>query len=100
MYGESSELDAKILQLLFKKTDISMLIILPKQKDGISALESKIGQVNLQDLVKTLQDVEVKVKLPKFTIESDISMNIALKEVSNCNISNLVKLNSLNFSWE
>ena len=66
----------------FERSDISMLIILPNKKDGISALESKIGQVNFQDLVKSLQEEEVEVKLPKFKIETAITMKEPLQEVS------------------
>lgn len=83
MYGENRELDATILNMAFENSDMSMLIILPNKKDGISVLESKIGQVNFQDLAKSLQEEEVVVNIPKFKIESEISVKEHLQKVGN-----------------
>lgn len=59
-----------------------MMIILPNKKDGLSDLESKIDQVNFQDLAKSLQEEEVVVKIPKFKIESSIQMKDILQKVN------------------
>lgn len=75
-------MDAKILQMGFEFSDISMMIILPNKKDGLSDLESKIDQVNFQDLAKSLQEEEVVVKIPKFKIESSIQMKDVLEKVN------------------
>lgn len=59
-----------------------MMIILPNKKNGLSDLESKIDQVNFQDLAKSLQEEEVVVKIPKFKIESSIQMKDILQKVN------------------
>lgn len=65
----------------YKNSDITMMIILPNNKDGLSDLESKIDQVNFQDLAKSLENVPVNVQIPKFRIELSVTMNDALKKV-------------------
>ena len=82
MYGENSVLDAKVLELGFENPDISMLFILPNKFDGLTSLETKLHQVNFQDLSKTLNEENVEVKIPKFKIEFDATMNEPLKTVS------------------
>ena len=82
MYGESSVLDAKVLEMGFENSDISMLVILPNKFDGLTSLESELHQVNFQDLSKTLNEENVEVKIPKFKIEFDITMNEPLTTVS------------------
>ena len=82
MYGENKELDAKVLNMWFDNYDASLLVILPNKKDGISDLESKIANVNFQDLFKTLEEENVNVQFPKFKIESQTVVKEHLQKVS------------------
>lgn len=81
MYRESKELDAQVLKMGFEKSNISLLIILPKAKDGLSTLETKISQVTFQTIFGDLKEQKVDVKIPKFKIEFNVKMNNPLKNV-------------------
>jgi serine protease inhibitor len=58
-----------------------MVIILPKDIDGISELEAKLPEVDLSEVLKRLIVTEVRVSLPKFKIEDTTDFNDILKQV-------------------
>lgn len=80
-YGEFTELDAKAIEMPYKDSDMSMIIILPNSRTGLSALEDKLQTVNLSELSKKMCSVEVTVSLPKFKVEYEISLPEVLKKV-------------------
>lgn len=80
-YGFLEELDATALELPYKDSDVSMLIILPNKKTGLSALESKLHTVDLGELSKKMYSQEVNVEIPKFKIEFDIELNEPLQKL-------------------
>lgn len=81
-YGSIPNLDATAIELPYKDSDISMLIILPNTKTGLSALESKLNTIDLGEISGNLYEQEVNVEIPKFKIEFDIELNDPLKKVS------------------
>lgn len=91
-YGILSQLDATAIELPYKDSDISMLIILPNSRTGLSALEGKLNTINLGDISSKLYSQEVNVEIPKFKIEFDIKLNEPLKKVRNEMISRLACL--------
>lgn len=81
-YGEDSDLDAKILELPYENREVSMVIVLPNQRNGLKALEGKLASTDITTVVQNLYNAEVNVALPKFRIESTIPLKDALKEVN------------------
>ena len=81
-YGRLPELDATAIELPYKDSDISMLIILPNSRTGLSALEAKLNTIDLGDISSKLYSQEVNVEIPKFKIEFDISLNEPLQKVN------------------
>lgn len=81
-YGHIEALDATAIELPYKDSDISMLIILPNSRTGLSALEGKLNQVDLGEISSKLYSQEVNVEIPKFKIEFDINLNEPLQKVS------------------
>lgn len=81
-YGPIENLDATAIELPYKDSDISMLIILPNTKTGLSALEGKLNTIDLADISSNLYSQEVNVEIPKFKIEFDIELNEPLQKVS------------------
>ncbi|KAF2893506.1 hypothetical protein ILUMI_12666 [Ignelater luminosus] len=75
-YYESSELDAKFLELPYEGEDLSLHIVLPNERDGLAALEGKIEDVLIPPKYKS---EEVNVGLPRFKIESFIEFKPILK---------------------
>lgn len=81
-YGVFDNLDATAIEMGFNDTDITMLIILPNKKEGLSDLESKLHTIDLTAMTSTMYSQEVIVTLPKFKIEYEISLNDVLKKVN------------------
>ena len=82
-YGDLSDYDATAIELPYEDSDISMMIILPNSKTGLSALEAKLNQINLLEVSQRLYSQEVNVEIPKFKIEFNIQLIEPLQKVSN-----------------
>lgn len=74
-----------------------MYIVLPQKVDGINQLVAKIDSSSFRRAQLLLEEVEVKVALPKFQFSNSIRLNDVLKDVSavwsseiNLRISNLI----------
>lgn len=80
-YGSLPELDATAIELPYANSSLSMLIILPNQKTGLSNLETALANVDLSEVSKKLHKTEVNVYLPKFKVEYDLSLKKPLQKV-------------------
>lgn len=80
-YGTLRDLDATALELPYKDSDITMMIILPNQRTGLDALEKKLGTIDFSELSKQMYSTEVNVEIPKFKIEFDINLNEPLQKM-------------------
>lgn len=81
-YKNDEALGAQVLELKYVNEDISMIIILPNEKDGIKDVEAKLVNTTLADITKDMYHTEVNVALPRFKIESTIDLKDALSAVS------------------
>ncbi|KAH8267131.1 hypothetical protein KR018_010359 [Drosophila ironensis] len=70
------ELDATALELAYKDSGASMLILLPKRTNGLQALEQGLARqdFDLNRISSRLQRQTVTVRIPKFRIEVDQDM--------------------------
>jgi serpin B len=80
-YGVMEDLDASAIELPYKDSNISMVIILPNSKTGLAALESKLTSIDINELSSRMYSQEVNVEIPKFKVEFDIELNEPLKKV-------------------
>ena len=72
--------DLQILELPYGDGSLSMVVLLPKEIDGLADLESKLTFHNLQRWMTSVkQEDEVKVYLPKFKTTSQFQMADTLK---------------------
>nr|BAI59109.1 serpin1 [Tenebrio molitor] len=78
-YYECPHLKAEFLELPFKGNEASMMIVLPKERDGLAALESQIENVFAP--IHTLKTEYLNVILPKFRIETLINFKNILKNL-------------------
>ena len=60
--------DYQAVELLYRGGDLSMLILLPNQKDGLRDLEKRDLVRVLHDCAATMFDMPVELFLPRFTI--------------------------------
>ncbi|KAL1418931.1 hypothetical protein MTO96_005472 [Rhipicephalus appendiculatus] len=73
------ELDARALELRYRRYKKSMVIILPRKRDGLTALETALTGPRLQDCLDRLQvRGSVDVKLPKFAIKQTFDLKDVL----------------------
>ncbi|MDP8264572.1 MAG: serpin family protein [Candidatus Aceula lacicola] len=66
--------DVQVLEMPYKGNRLSMVIILSKERDGISALEQKLTGQNLAKWISSLKSQDVNVSLPKFEATVEFSL--------------------------
>ncbi len=64
----------QIVQLPYQGDTLSMLIILPHEKDGISSVEENLSAENLTAWQNSLYMSKVNVSIPKFELETDYDL--------------------------
>ena len=74
-YMENSEL--QFIEMPYKGGDASMFVLLPKNKDGLKAIEKKLTYQNLADYTSQMQKKEVDVFFPKYKM----SLSYELREL-------------------
>lgn len=75
------ELNAQALELEYKDSKLSMVILLPDTKDELTNLEDNLSKLNLDDLDSLLDRKEIQVTLPKFTINGSFSLKRQLQRL-------------------
>ncbi|XP_016940968.3 alaserpin [Drosophila suzukii] len=76
-------LDATALELAYKDSATSMLILLPNQPNGLANLEQRLSrpEFDLNRIAHNLRRQSVHVRLPKFQIEFEQDMTEPLKQL-------------------
>ena len=75
-YLETQE--AQLIELSYTNHDLSMIILLPKDKNGLTQLENSLSHKNLNTWLARLRSQEVKVYLPKFKTTSELNLGKTL----------------------
>lgn len=84
-HSRLDELDATAVRLPYKDSDLSMVIILPNSRTGLSAMQEKLYNFNLASVSEKLQRVRgVRLYLPKFKANFEINLREALEKVGTC----------------
>jgi serine protease inhibitor len=74
-----AEIDSvQMLELPYRGGTLSMLILLPREKNGLTELERRFSAENLSRWQSALTEREVDVSLPKFKIASTFRLDQAL----------------------
>lgn len=72
--GYTDTEEAQVLQLGYKGGDVSMVIVLPKNKADLGKIEEKLSADVLASWTRQMGRPEVKIFLPKFKITSEFSL--------------------------
>ncbi|XP_015014646.2 antichymotrypsin-2 isoform X3 [Drosophila erecta] len=80
-YADLTALDAKALELPYKDSDLSMLIVLPNTKTGLPALEEKLRLTPLSQITQALHETMVALKLPRFKAEFQVELTEVFQEL-------------------
>lgn len=75
------DLNAAAVELYFGNTAFSMVIILPDNRIGLTELEAKLIDYDLERILSRLGNEKPHLTMPKFEIEFDIELNAMLKNV-------------------
>ena len=67
------------LELPYVNDELSMIVLLPKELDGLGALEKSLTLDNLSEWFGKVQKREVVVSIPKFKLTSQFSLAAVLK---------------------
>jgi serpin B len=71
--------DVAVLELPYQDHELSMFFLLPRQKDGLAALEKNLTAAKLQEWTGKLSDHIVQVTLPKFKVTAEFELNAQLQ---------------------
>lgn len=69
----------QILEMSYAKGELSMIVLLPKEIEGLSVLEKKLTHENLDQWTKGLRRQKVIVYLPRFKMTSQFGLKDTLQ---------------------
>ncbi len=71
----------QVLELPYAGDDLSMIVLLPREVDGLGNVEAGLTAENLTAWTAHLESQEVQVFLPKFKMTSEFSLAETLKSL-------------------
>ncbi len=71
-YGESG--GVQVIELPYQGDDVSMVVLLPKERDGLAGLEEGLTPASLRKALGSIRRRKVSVYLPKFEMSSEFSL--------------------------
>jgi serpin B len=84
MTGKFTLRDAHNMQLLsmpYKGGDLAMVVLLPKERDGLADLEKMLSPNNLETWLGYLQTTEVEVAVPRFKMAKSFELSKTLSDM-------------------
>jgi serpin B len=75
------EEDFEALELPYEEHDLSMIVLLPNNADGLPTFEKKLTAANLTEWLGKLSDHKVDVTLPKFRLTCEFMLNDVLSKM-------------------
>ncbi|HTU26915.1 MAG TPA: serpin family protein [Pirellulales bacterium] len=77
--GYAAADEVQILEMPYgRREDLSMVVLLPDEIDGLAALEKRLTSAQLEKWLGELRTTRVIVSLPRFKMTSDFSLSNAL----------------------
>jgi len=70
---------AKLLEMLYEGDDLSMVVLLPREADGLDKLEESLSRKTLANWLDSARSQKVKVYLPSFEMKWKSDLSGALK---------------------
>jgi serpin B len=80
-YKETADLQVLEMPYVGKDLSLSMIILLPREQDGLSKLEEQLSVETLREWIYNPRVGEVKVFLPRFEITSRYGLNSVLSSL-------------------
>ncbi|XP_021191896.3 serine protease inhibitor 3/4 isoform X3 [Helicoverpa armigera] len=98
LYGDSSDLQAQLLEMPYQGGEATMLVVLPHEVEGLDSVLSKLASgFDLMSEVDKMYKTKVQVTIPKFKIETEIDLGqllpkLGIKSIFNRENSGLTKV--------
>ncbi|XP_059225333.1 serine protease inhibitor 42Dd isoform X2 [Stomoxys calcitrans] len=80
-YADLPQIEAAVLEMPYKDSDLSMLIFLPNAINGLGSLRQKLQTVSLHEIMDQLYSSKVIVNMPKFKTEYEMELTEILKKL-------------------
>ncbi|XP_054166443.1 leukocyte elastase inhibitor-like [Oppia nitens] len=95
-YFSSQELNSRLIELPYKGSEMSFVIILPNDRNGLSKLKTQINAINFDKAFKSMDRKYVNLFLPKFKSEKeyDLMKDINPKPIALTSESDLSRLST------
>jgi serpin B len=71
--------DLQVLEMPYADGELSMIVLLPKEIEGLAELEKKLTQENIEQWTKGLRRQNVIAFVPRFTMTSEFSLKDTLQ---------------------
>jgi serpin B len=78
-FGYAEAQDLQVLELPYAGDDLSMLVLLPRQADGLAKMEESLSVENLDRWTASLAETEVQASLPRFELSFPFRLDDTLK---------------------
>ncbi|XP_050687471.1 leukocyte elastase inhibitor-like isoform X1 [Eriocheir sinensis] len=75
------DLGATALAMDYKGSRLSMVFVLPDERDGLAGVEAKLATTDLSELDKKLRKAKVEVTIPRFKLEETLDLSDKLQEM-------------------
>ena len=85
-YGKAGKL--RVLELPYRGGDYSMVIILPGSRDALPAIEKSFNFAKLQSWLDAAKPTAVELKLPRFSLDSDLDLTPVLGKLGAAGLLN------------
>jgi serpin B len=68
----------QVAQFMYKDNDVSLLVILPKKKDGLAEVEKKLTAKGLSEALAEIRQGVFEVAIPRFKMTNQFSLGVDL----------------------
>ncbi|EDS43744.1 plasminogen activator inhibitor 1 [Culex quinquefasciatus] len=80
-YSEPPQLNAKVLRLPYVNGRFSMILILPNEGSNLNQLLTALSADSIHQAIKSMEETEVKLELPRFKIDHSTSLKEDLQQL-------------------
>jgi len=80
-YRFSQDEKLQVVELKYHQDQLSMYVLLPKQRDGLKELEQRLNGDQLRSIQENLRITKVQIQLPKFSTRSSQNLKPILSKM-------------------
>ncbi len=94
MYNYAETKDLQALELDYLGGNISMIVLLPKEKEGLETLEQSLDRVEFDSVKNSMTRQPLMIQIPKFEFETEYDL---IKPLKNLGLNDAFNKNTANF---